>query len=103
MNNLRESGAFYSQTEPSIQVLYNKMNYMWRTLRINENIYNTHDLRMKITEMLEKPEARGWVQFSKILDSEADKYPRFTVIFATNKTLLRLKRSSQTFKVLSSH
>ena len=58
---------------------------------------------MKITEMLEKPEARGWVQFSKILDSEADKYPRFTVIFATNKTLEKLNRSSQTFKVLSSH
>ena len=30
LNNLRENGAFGSQTEPSISVLYNKMNYMKR-------------------------------------------------------------------------
>ena len=42
-------------------------------MKINENIYNTHDLRMKINEMLEKPEDDDtpWVPFSKILDSEA--------------------------------
>ena len=46
--------------------------------------------------MLENPEDddNPWVQFSKILDSEAYKNPIFTVIFATNKTLERLKRSS---------
>ena len=59
------------------------MNYMKRALKINENIYNTHDLRMKISELLEKPEDEdtAWVPFSKIAD--ADHEPRFTVIFAS--------------------
>ena len=96
LNNLRENGAFGSQTEPSISVLYNKMNYMKRRLKINESIYNTHDLRMKISELLEKPEDDDtpWVPYSKIEDT-GNTEPRFTVIFGTNKTLERLNRSVQ--------
>ena len=43
--------------------------------------------------MLENPEDddNPWVQFSKILDSEAYKNPIFTVIFATNKTTSMLQ------------
>ena len=68
-----------------------------RRLKINESIYNTHDLRMKIKDLLEKPEDddQPWVPFSKIEDDSDNIKPRFTVIFGTNKTLGRLNRSVQ--------
>ena len=96
MRNLRDQEIFGAGEEPPMSALKNKIAYMKKTLKINESIYTTHDLRTKLNEYLKKPadDNEGWVPYCHI-DDEGDQPARFVVIFTTNNLLERLKTSSQ--------
>ena len=67
-----------------------------RSLKIpGNNLYNSPQLRLEVREYLKQPDDdhTAWVPVCKISDDEED--PRFTVIFATNETLQRLRKSDQ--------
>ena len=46
--NLREAYVFTDSAEPSIFQLNNKIAYLKRSLKLNEHIHNTHEIRQKI-------------------------------------------------------
>ena len=95
LRNMRENGCFQTVPEPTSQQLYNKIANMKKVLK-SETVENTHDLREKIKEFLEVPDndIEGYVPYENIQDEKEDEETRFTVIFATKRTLSFLKKSS---------
>ena len=96
LRNMREKGCFTTTPEPSMQQLYNKIANMKKILNLSESVENTHDLREKIKDHLKVPEndIEGYVAYNNIQDENEDEETRFTVIFATKRTLAFLKRSN---------
>ena len=63
--------------------------------REGNNLYDSHQLRLKVREYMERPDDDHtvWVPAYNISDEKED--PRFTVIFATNRTLQQLRKCDQ--------
>ena len=78
MRNLRDQEIFGAGEEPPMSALKNKIAYMKKSLKINESIYTTHDLRTKLNDYMKKPDDdnQGWVPYCNIQD-EDDQPARF--------------------------
>ena len=94
--NLREANVFTDSVEPSIFQLNNKIAYLKRSLKLNEHIHNTHEMRQKIVNHIKVPDidAEGYIPHYVIHDDvENAEDTRFTVIFSTKRLLSNLSKS----------
>ena len=93
MRLLNEANVFHSRKPTKIQ-LYNKCAAIRKTIKPSMNIVNTHQMRQKISEVLETPESEveGFVPYWEVDDEDDDQPPRFCIIFATKKSQAKLSK-----------
>ena len=93
LRNLRNKNIFDGKPEPDMQQLYNKIQHIKTKLQKSENILTSHDLRTKLAEHLDVPESEidSYIPYQNIQDEDDSEDTRFMAVFATKKTLDRLK------------
>ena len=67
--------------------LYNKIAAIKKKLFPTHQILNTHQLRQKISELLEVPDSEvdGFIPYWEVIDDKENEEPRFCVVFTTPK------------------
>ena len=91
LRNMRDAGCFdHIQPEPSMEQLYNKIRETKKSLNPEPKVTTTFDMRQLINKHLEVPddEMEAFIPFYDIQD-EKPSNPRFTVIFASKRSLAR--------------
>ena len=78
---------------PTQTQLYNKIAALKKKNFPSSKVLNTHELRQKIAQMLEKPssEIKAFVPHYVIDDEDETENPRFTVLFSTLKNMAKMK------------
>ena len=89
---LKESNVFGNSMPTRVQ-LYNKIAATKPKLFPSSKVTNTHELRLKISELLEEPasDLDASVPHYEIDDSDDTKDPRFNIFFSTKKNLAKLQ------------
>ena len=84
--NLTQANVF-GLRKPSKVQLYNKIAAVKKKVFPSSNIVNTHQLRQRISEILEvaDSEVEGFVPYWEVIDDKEGEEPRFCVVFTTKK------------------
>ena len=95
MRNLKDSNVFAEGKFPSRSQLTVKIRHCRNIIRRTIQIFDTHELRQKISEKLDIPEnsTDSYIAFHEVLDDDDDKEPRFTIIWTSKKLLKRVSES----------
>ena len=95
MRNLKDSNVFAEGKFPSRSQLTVKIRHCRNIIRRTIQIFDTHELRQKISEKLDIPEnsTESYIAFHEVLDDDDDKEPRFTIIWTSKKLLKRVSES----------
>ena len=93
LQNMKAKGCFdHLHPEPSMEQLYNKVAGMKKTLNPHPKVNTTHDMRQFIEKHLVQPEDENdaFIPYYDIKDEDPNNL-RFTIIFASSKSIDRLK------------
>ena len=89
---LKESNVFGTNMPSKVQ-LYNKVAATKKSIFPSTSVRNTHQLRLKIADLLEEPasDLEAFVPHYEIDDVDENKDPRFNIFFSSKKNLRKLK------------
>ena len=89
--NLENANLFMDGKTPSVQQLNNKIAHVKVQLNRTQQIFTTHDLRLKIEESIDLPddETDAYIAFNEVIDENEKEEPRFSVIWTSGKMLKR--------------
>ena len=104
--NLIKANVF-GLRKPSKVQLYNKIAAVKKKLFPSHQILNTHQLRQKVSALLEVPdsEVEGFIPYWEIIDEKENEEPRFCVVFTTPRNQQKvgshqLLQSDATYRLL---
>jgi hypothetical protein len=92
---LQDENAFPEGKLPTSRQLTVKVRHCRSIIRRNVQIFDTHELREKISENNQVPveDTEGYIAHSEVHDEEDDVEPRFLIIWTSRKLKARINQS----------